>query len=461
MAGAVYGLQNQANNSNPEDTPSPTESACIVDEVNLEEKRFSSGERELFSENNTNRDLNWGINEFKSGKYRDAKEFFGKARDADRVDPEAKIYYNNALARENANPFKIAAVVPIDSRGTSAKEILRGIADAQDAFNKAQGIGNSLLEVVIINDGNDPTIAARVAQYINEDGEFLGVIGHNSSEASKAALPCYQENSIAMISPTATSTSLQGGNFFRTVANNKEMAKVMGKYVKNDLKSDNVVIFYDDKSNYSKSFLEELEKDLDSAVIKNKININPPDFDVEDNVERNIPQTEEEKKKSVAILLPSTETTSVAIRIAKKIDKQIDVLGSDTLYLPDTLIQGGNSIEDMVVVTPITIAEDYQQSAATSWGGYINWRTVSAFDATQALIEAINNAADDYNNPTQKDILNQLPLINNNGVKSEASNKLLTFKDGERVSEPVLVRASSNAPATPQGSEFGFTELSP
>ncbi|WP_013325748.1 ABC transporter substrate-binding protein [Gloeothece verrucosa] len=438
---AAYGLRSQF-------VKPSSSSQCMVSGPNLETERVSSGERNLFSQNNINLDLKRGIEDFKLGNYETAAKFFEKAKEAARTDPEPKIYYNNALARYKKSPFKVAVVVPIDNKGTSAQEILRGVADAQEKFNQNGGAENRLLEVMIFNDGNDPQVAARIAQQISQDDTILGVIGHNSSEASQAALPCYQEKGIAMISPTSTSTSLKGNTFFRTVANDGVTAKVMGDYLTNDLNAKNIIIFYDSQSNYSKSLLQEIESQLPPAIIKDRIDINPPDFDVKANVDSSI-----QAGGDTAILLPSTETTSVAIRIAEEIKGRMKILGGDALYLPDTLIQGGNAVENMVVVAPVTPSDNYQTEANPSWGGQINWRTVAGFDATEALIEAIKNSP---TNPTRQNIPTNLASIN---VNSEASGKALQFQEGERSSQPVLVIASKDAPA-PKGAEFGFKPLS-
>lgn len=50
-------------------------------------------------------------------------------------DPEALIYLNNARIGEKET-YTIAAVVPIGTEKTSAKEILRGVAQAQNEINQ-------------------------------------------------------------------------------------------------------------------------------------------------------------------------------------------------------------------------------------------------------------------------------------------------------------------------------------
>ncbi|NET73353.1 MAG: ABC transporter substrate-binding protein, partial [Sphaerospermopsis sp. SIO1G2] len=187
---------------------------CVVDN-----SRISRGDRTLFP-NISNRFRNQGIQAFKKGNYQQAEIFFKKAVEENRSDPEVRIYYNNSLARQQGSPFTFAVVVPIDEDNTNkigkSQEILRGVATAQDQFNQNQGLNGRLLEIVIANDGNTEYVQ-QVAQQLVKDSSILGVIGHNSSNATKTALPVYEEAGLPIISPTSTSILLNNPVFFRSV----------------------------------------------------------------------------------------------------------------------------------------------------------------------------------------------------------------------------------------------------
>lgn len=74
-----------------------------------------------------------------------------------------------------------------------AKEILRGVAQAQDEVNRSGGINGKLLQVAIANDDNEANQAQQIAKQFVQDTSILAVVGHNSSNASIAAAPIYQE----------------------------------------------------------------------------------------------------------------------------------------------------------------------------------------------------------------------------------------------------------------------------
>ncbi|MFM7439602.1 MAG: AAA-like domain-containing protein, partial [Snowella sp.] len=201
-----------------------------------------SAQKTLFLSQN-NYYLREGSKAFNQKKYKQAINFFARAIDADPSDPISQIYLNNVRAIQQGNPLKLAVAVPIDYYEKMAKEILRGVADAQDKFNKLGGKNGRLLEIVIANDGDEPKVVENVAQDLVTNTNILGIIGHNSSESSEKALPIYEKNNLALVSATSTSSKLKSLVLFRTVAPTTESAKKYAEYLKNQQKVDKLIIF--------------------------------------------------------------------------------------------------------------------------------------------------------------------------------------------------------------------------
>ncbi|MFM6844400.1 MAG: hypothetical protein ACKPKS_11510, partial [Dolichospermum sp.] len=105
---------------------------CVAD------TRISRGERTLFPVT-TNIFRDQGIEAFQKGDYERAANLFKQATQANRNDPEVVIYYNNALARQAGSPLTLAVVV------RSAEGVLRGVAQAQEQFNRNKGLTGRLL----------------------------------------------------------------------------------------------------------------------------------------------------------------------------------------------------------------------------------------------------------------------------------------------------------------------------
>ncbi|MEA5532533.1 ABC transporter substrate-binding protein [Crocosphaera sp. XPORK-15E] len=437
-------------NNNPIPTPtitqSPTTSPPINPTISLED-RFSSGDRRLFI-NKPNPQVEQGIAAFKAGNYEEAKQLFMEGKTSDPRDPEIEIYLNNSKARKKGNPFILATVVPVDTKATNAEEMLRGVADAQTKFNQ-QSSNNRLLEIMIVNDSNEPNIAQQVAKKIANNTAILGVIGHNSSSASASALKEYEKAGIAMISPTSTSTSLFSNVFFRTVPSDAKGGEILARYaIDNNINK--VAIFYTSASNYSQSLKDAFVKYFEQLGKVSIFDLSLTNFNAKSTVEVL------QNQFDAFVLLPNTEQeiTNLSLQVAKtnhQLSTPMKLLGGDALYNPATLTFGGDAVEGLVLAVP-WFAKDtysYTNTAAKRWGGRVSWRTASSYDATQALINALSTDA------TRNTVLNKLKQTNL--LSTETSGETLQFlSNGDRNTDPILVKVIKGGKNAPEGSNYSF-----
>ncbi|MEA5508726.1 ABC transporter substrate-binding protein [Crocosphaera sp. UHCC 0190] len=444
-------LMDDNSNNNPNPNPTVTQTPLSTPpptnpSISLEE-RFSSGDRRLFI-NKPNPQVDQGIAAFKAGNYDEAKQFFTDGIKADQKDPEVQIYLNNSEARKKGNPFVLAAVVPVDTKATNAEEMLRGVADAQTKFNK-QGLNNRLLEIMIVNDSNEPDIAQKVAQKLANNSAILGVIGHNSSSASASALIQYEKAGIPMISPTSTSTSLFSNVFFRTVPSDAKAGEILARYAIDD-NINKVAIFYTSASNYSTSLKDAFIKYFEQLGKVSIFDLSLTNFNAKNTVE--VLQNQVDS----FVLLPNTEQdiTNLSLQVAKanyQLSTPMKLLGGDALYNPATLTFGGDAVEGLVLAVP-WFAKDtyfYTNTAAKRWGGRVSWRTATSYDATQALINALSTDA------TRNTVLNQLKQTNLS--REDTSGETLQFlRNGDRNTDPILVKVIKGLKNAPEGSHYSF-----
>lgn len=429
-------------------------------------QRFSSGEQVLFDNNNS--DLKNGVSFFasdKSDKYVKAEENFRNAVTASRNDPEAQIYLENAKAIKQGNPYLIAAVVPVTNDPYSAQEMLRGVADAQSYFNEQGGKDKRLLKVILVNDGNMPKVAEQVSYILANNPDVLGVIGHNSTEATKAALPVHEQAGLVMISPTSSGNDIFGKTFLRTIPSEIAYAERLAAYAA-ELGIKHAVIFYDS----SGGGLGESSRDSFTTAfispggkIDRTFSLSRPDL--EDLVKEIFKEGETE----VVMLFPSKSTVSVAVRVAKAVAEENNrlpigqkrklVMGSNPLYDPATLKNGGDAVDGMILAVPWFQRADYDyaKKACTRWEGQISWRTASSFDATQAIIKMLSQTV------TRNDMLRQLQEYkdgaNVDSSPTYTSGEPLRFNTkGERLLQPQLVKIDRKG-NHPQGASLGFISL--
>ncbi|MGK7954330.1 MAG: ABC transporter substrate-binding protein [Crocosphaera sp.] len=395
------------------------------------EQRLSSGDRRLFT-NQNNPSADQGIEAFVAGNYEQAYQQFNEAVKAAPNDPEVQIYLNNSQARKAGKPFVLAAVVPVDQKRTNAEEMLRGVAQAQSQFNQ-QGVNGRLLEIVIVNDSNDPNYAQQVAQKIVNNNDILGVIGHNSSSASAKGLEEYEKAGIAMISSTSTSTSLSGNVFFRTVPSDAKAGQFLAQYsLDNTISS--VAVFYTSTSSYSDSLKQAFIDKFQILGTVKKIDISISNFDPKSTVESLQDQVD------AFVLFPNTDNKiiNLALQVADanaNLTNPKKLLGGDALYNPATLKLSQGGVDGLVLAVPWFAKNTYPYTnlAAKRWGGRVSWRTATSYDVTKAFIKALSE------NATRNSVLTNLQTTNLS--PSETSGEPLQFlKSGDRNTDPLLVR---------------------
>jgi ABC-type branched-subunit amino acid transport system substrate-binding protein len=379
---------------------------------------INSGEKPRLFLGRTNVDLEEGTKNFQKGEYKEAKKRFEQAKYVDPSDPVPYIYSNNAEARLQSEqkeqpPWKLAVVVGIDSFEDTASEMLRAVADSQDEFNRTGGKDGRLLEIVIANDGNQPEFSRKVAEELVNDQDILGIIGHQASESSKEAFPIYKKRNLAMVSPTSSSSELEGEVFFRAIQSTKESAKVYADYLKNNLSlnTDKLRIFYDKNRLYSnnlaKNFIEETffkeKNSINSSQSVKKLclfaKITCSDFsDSFINIKEVLKNA---KKDEIIFLIPSVNLTSLALaftRINNRYyrDKNIKILVAMSLY--ETAIitkKTDSSFEGLLFAKPrVNESSLYVKRAKKKWQrDNISWRATGSYDATQAFVQAIHSSS--------------------------------------------------------------------
>lgn len=425
--------------------------------------KFSWGQREFFTSSKKNfsrkgkEALASAIDFFNSGDYSSAARAFNESYNEDRNNPETLIFYNNSLAWQEGNRVTLAAVVPGDDDASKSLEILRGVAQAQDAFNTNQKSGGSFLEVIIAKDSKSEEEIATVAEQISTDESVLGVVGHNSSFSSQAALPTYEKNELAMVSPTSTSQYLKSAYFFRTVPSDIETGRALAEYTLNQLGISRVAVFYDDKQeSYSKSLKESFTQSFNASGGNVIADDGIKDQDLKSEFKRIV----EEQNTRGVLLFPDVTSTSTLIDIARvndtlSSDMKVQILGGDSLYDDDILsVNANGELDGVVLAVPwfrdTDTAEVFHQEASVKWKGGLSWRTALSFDATQVFLSAIISSQSDGQSVSRQSVFDNLLKVNLS--PDETSGKAFEFSDENREPDRESVLVSI------EGSKFVLAE---
>jgi len=313
-------------------------------------------------------------------------------------DPEARIYLNNARVLQetgysselNSLIDAILVSVPITSDPNGSLEILRGVAQAQEEANAA---GGRLLFIWIADDENDPAIAEEIANFAVEADFIKGVVGHYASDVTLTAAPIYEEGRVVAISPVSTSVRLSnyGDYIFRTVPSDFVAARALANYLLETVQQRRAAVFFNSESAYSQSLMSEFSSalSLGGGQVVSLVDLSDSGFSAAASLEEAT-----QKGAEALVLLPNTGRLDESLQLVQLAQGRFTLLAGDDVYTSKTLEVGGQAADGMVVAVPWHIlaheGSGFVSASRQLWRGDVNWRTVTAYDATRALVQAFS-----------------------------------------------------------------------
>lgn len=328
-----------------------------------------------------------GLDALANGDYSTAEAEFTAALAAQKNDPESLIYLNNAKIGD-ARAYTLAVIVPAGSSESAAEELMRGAAQAQTDINDSGGIAGRDLKLLLINDDDDKDTAANIAADLVDNSDVLGVVGHYSSGTTLAAAPVYEEGGLPMISPTSTAVDIaNAGDFiFRTVPSDRLAAATLSRYTLNELNKTKAAVFFTSDSAYSKSVKSEFTTELlsNGGEVVADFDVQASGFDPDDAL-----REAEAQGADILMLALNTATIEIANDVIQANAQTLPMLGGDSLYNPIILQESQGDALGLTVAVPWHILSHEQtpfvQASRQLWGGDVNWRTATAYDAVRTL----------------------------------------------------------------------------
>jgi len=390
-----------------------------------------------------------GVQAMASGNYSQAVQQFEAALQAKRNSPETLIYLNNArIGQQDA--FQVAVTVPVESNTAFfALEMLRGYAQAQQEINAAGGINGKPLKLVIADDDDNPKRARQMAQELASQNEILAVSGYWSSSTTLAVAPIYDENQLVLVNPVSTSTEISGASdyVFRTIPSNFIVGATMANYALNNLKIEELAIFYDANSDYSLSLRRELKTALSTrgGIAVAEIDLSEGGFLAQQRL-----NAARQQGAEAVVLIPSPKTIDRALQVVNVNNQNLPLIGDiGNLYGVKTLQVGGEDAVGMAIPIPWHIQQPGSQAFVAKsrelWGGDVNWATVMAYDAMNAIAQALAQ------DPTRRGIQNAL-----SGSRFSAPGVMQPVKflpSGDRDGQLIMVEVQ---PTNPSRSGTGY-----
>jgi branched-chain amino acid transport system substrate-binding protein len=423
--------------------------------------RISQGEK-LLVQSVTTPEKVAGVRAFWWKNYKEAERQFAKSLQRQRNDPESLIYLNNARIADRP-ALTIAVSVPIGSNVNVAQEMLRGVAQAQDEVNRKGGINGQPLRVRIANDDNDPVIVKDIASRLVDDAEVLAVVGHNSSDASVAAAPIYNQKGLVMMTPTSFSDKLSssGPYVFRMVPNIRFLADRQVAYYAKTHANARIAICSDSLAIDNESYRNQVANSIlgmamdnrSISLVQTSCDFAASPFDPEQAVNRLLNQG-----ANTLLLAPHIDRIDRAIAITKANRGRMNLLASTSLHTGQTLESGRDAVNGLLLAVPwypnALPNDSFSPSAIRLWGGSVTWRTAMSYDATWAIVAGLQQAitTDTQQRATRvglKDVLRSTEFSVNG-----ASGNIRFIQSGERQIVPEIGVLIQVKPAPK--SQFGY-----
>ncbi len=397
------------------------------------------------------------------------KENFEQASDAFEKsyklldDPEALIYWHNSnikLRGHDTKYFEIIVSAPMEKNPIIAQEILRGVAQAQHEFNPnwekcekepaLEACSNPALFISLANDDNESEKAKKIINYVIKDKpEILAVIGHNASNVSNDLIEIYQKNKMLMISPTSFALDFDkieknkngGKNFVYSLA--FDVSHLITKlFEKIPIVGDKKILLCYDSNAHDQVRFKNLSH---TSQYKNAFSDIDCDFHKPDPIPGILTdQNIRTNGISSLILAPHVNTIHDAINMAmenKNIKPKLKLYASPTLYNQNTLLLGGEAVEDMIL--PVywhasshnnDVNKNFINKANELWRSMngVTWRTALAYDATQLVINGIKQLGK-LGNSVDRDNLQHIISNPNNKMLGITGEIEFDKKNGERL----------------------------
>ena len=302
---------------------------------------------------------------------------------------------------ENApSTIKVGLVAPFEGlHRPLGYEALFGVKLALRERNAAGGINGSRVELVALNDFDDPLEAQTQARTLIADPDVLGVVGHLSLDTTLAALPVYREANLAVSAPWPLPID--------SAANWPGLVNVAAS-------ADETVVRLD-------TFAR--ERGLNTITVTNTQVLALP-----------------AEVKAVQVAADGVMAGEILLAL-RRAGVSLPVLGQVDAGSPQVVQVAGEAANGLIYVSPgpnpadVAGSEGFVKAYQSLAGFAPGPRAVLAYEATQVLLGAIELAMVHKDQPGRADISAVITTVQRRGLSGEIAFNA----QGERLNAPVWV----------------------
>lgn len=321
-------------------------------------------------------------------------------------------------------------------------EVLYAVKLAIQERNASGGVAGYMVELVALNDDNEPGVAAQQAREMVVDPDIVGVIGHFSGPATLAALEEYRRAGLPLVTSAAAANAATEGrypNVYRLCARNDRLGQEAARYAVTELGAERLAIRrgQDDLAEAFALVATEL-----GATVVSDVNADQVGW---------LAQIAAQDPDLIFFTGDAVEGADLIIQ-ARQSGVDALFMGGSDLGSPKLVQIGGGTVEGTLYVTSAPALEEiggtdefvagYEALAGQPPGS----QAVLAYDATGVLLKAIFGAVVAEGKPSRVSVTAQLAGIHFEGL----TGPIAFDAQGDRLDPAIYIhRVEAGNPCRP------------
>ena len=300
---------------------------------------------------------------------------------------------------------KIGLVAPFEGLHRHlGYDVLYAVKLAVRERNAAGGVSGYMVELVALDDSNDPGQAPLQARKMIVDADVMGVIGHFSDETALAAVDEYHRAGLALITQVAADAVTERGypEVFRLYARNDLLGAEAARYVVEELGMRRLAVLRGD-DDLADAFLQTAEL-LGAAVV----------LDADVGGQAWLADLKAASPELVFFSGGAVEGGEVIAR-ARGSDVAATFMGSSELARSQLVQIGGEAVRGTLYITvaPKINVGDFVTGYQSLAGRLPGPQAIMAYDATHVLLEALARAIELQGRPVRDAVVAELSALEN------------------------------------------------
>ncbi len=310
-------------------------------------------------------------------------------------------------------------------------EALAGVKLALAERNAMGGVGGYNVELVALNDFNEPNEARFQAAEFAADPAVLGVVTGWTEKTTRASLPAYQRAGLAVAVPWSVHPELADpeSGVVLIAADEQRSALVLAEAVAAAHPSRVAVVAHGPSATFYVDSMDHLQ--LEVTVIS------PPDVLDGQVIQEWITRLVSDQNQTLDALVLATDGVlagDVLMTLAVKDWEGMTFAGVETGSVHLVNI-AGSAAAGLAYVSPAPAGHDLSRAEHNSAhaGDGLGPRGVLAYDATNVLLDAIDLAIQRDGYPSRQGIITTLPKVRRHGLTGDIAFDVT----GRRIDAPV------------------------